>query len=55
MNFLLRPWTTPKLELTALDEIVGAIEVIVAIFVVAFIILSINDFMQQRRLRKLCK
>lgn len=52
MNFLLRPWTTPKLELTAIDEIVGGLEVIVVLFIVIFIGCWSMTLFNVRRLRK---
>lgn len=43
MNFLLRPWTTSKLELTAVDELMGTLEVIFVILVVITILAYISE------------
>lgn len=52
MNWLLRPWLTPKLELTAIDEILGALEVLFLAAVLLFIYASVSNMILSRRLKK---
>lgn len=44
MSFLLSPWTTPKLQLTALQEIIGIVECVAIFILVVFLYALISEF-----------